>query len=254
MRVDGRCRRARGSAWRRPRRRPPGCRSTAAATCRATSSGVGPERADADHRVVRGAVDVGHRREVQSIADRGDPRRRAPPTPTGSARRRRPRPARTAGRGGAGRGVQPGDVAALLVGGDQHVGALGPQRPRSARRAAPGRRCCGRTGTTPPRPPPTRRRTQSGGAVPGEATAGSTHAASRLVRGRRSRSSLHRAGRQPRTRSGPGREEETMTGIAISVEPAMSAAPVGALLRVLNVPSQTGSVWLSAGSSAPARR
>ena len=87
---------------------------------------VGPERPHADHRVERLDVDVGDRREVgrhpgvgQPRADRGVRllgRRHVVEVPEGGGARAR----------AAAEGVQPGDVAALLVQGDDDVAPGGP--------------------------------------------------------------------------------------------------------------------------------
>ena len=77
------------------------------------------------------------------------------------------------------RGLEPGDVAALLVDRDQRLGPLGADRGASAPRAARGRATLRANRTTPPSPPASSRRTQSGGASPAKPgqEAGATRAA-----------------------------------------------------------------------------
>ena len=95
--------------------------------------GLGAEGADPDHRVVRVRVDVRDRREVEVDPDRGqlgayrgcDLLRQREVVddsegPVAGVRAARP-------------GLEPGDVAAFLVGGDKELSALGAERPRQRR-------------------------------------------------------------------------------------------------------------------------
>ena len=85
--CPARCRRGPGSAWRRPRR-PVSCSPVdPGGDVRRDPVRVGAEAAGADDRVVRVAVDVGHRAEVEVDARPRPARRR----PRGPASRVRPR-------------------------------------------------------------------------------------------------------------------------------------------------------------------
>jgi hypothetical protein len=76
------------------------------------------EAAHADHRVGRVGVDVGDRGQVERHAGRGEPPRHGPRDVGRQRHVVEPTEHRVARVGRAGGGVQPGDVAALLVDGD----------------------------------------------------------------------------------------------------------------------------------------
>ena len=138
---------------------------TNAATCRADELGVGAERADADHRVLRVRVDVRDRREVEVHAGR------ASSAPIAAATRSVSSTSSTT-------------PSAALPGYELRSPPRAASRrrpPRRSRRAASARserssavsaRSCSRLSTfhakrtTPPRPSASRRRTQSGATGP----------------------------------------------------------------------------------------
>ncbi|GAA4943599.1 hypothetical protein GCM10023238_06900 [Streptomyces heliomycini] len=89
--------------------------------------GVPAEGAHADHRVVGVGVDVGGRRPVEVDPARGEPAAQLAGDAPGQAGVVDGAERVVAGEGGAGADLQAGDVAALLVDGDQQVVPLGPQ-------------------------------------------------------------------------------------------------------------------------------
>ena len=126
----GRCRRGPGSASRRRRRGSAGAPRRTPRTCRATSAGIGAERADADHGVVGIRVHVRAGSEVEvdagpgaERADRGADLGRDGHVVDDAERE-------VARERAAGRDLEPGDVAALLVRGHEHGRVLGAQRRR----------------------------------------------------------------------------------------------------------------------------
>ena len=119
---------------------------TNAATWRATSAGSLAERADADDGVERVRVDVGDRGEVV-----GDPRRRASSPPSAAATDSVSAESSTSPSASApgtelpARRLEPGDVAALLVDRDDRRGRRRGST-RSAAQLLPVPRRCARTG------------------------------------------------------------------------------------------------------------
>ena len=140
---------------------------TNAAACRATSAGSEPNERTPMTGLSLVRVDVGDRSQVEVDAGRGelaaDRRRHRSRQLDVVHRAEREVP----GVGAARAGLEPGHVAALLVDPDQRVGASAGS-PRSAPRAARGRSMFHEKRTTPPRPAASSRRTQSGGVGPGK--------------------------------------------------------------------------------------
>jgi hypothetical protein len=90
---------------------------------------IGAERADADHRIARIEVDVGHRGEVDGHPGVGEAGADRPVDLLGRSRVVQvPEGGRARGRA-APHGVETGDVAALLVEGDQQVTSRGRPQP-----------------------------------------------------------------------------------------------------------------------------
>ena len=230
-RTDGssRCESATVSPW------PGKCLAQAATPtlCRPSTNGrdvardqlrVGAERADADDRARRVDEHVGDRREVEVDPDRAPARRRSPRRRAASAPRRRPRRAR----GCPGYELPLAASSRVTSPPSSSIAtstrpALGPQRGRQrrhllavadvAREEHDAAEPLGRAAA----------RTQSGAVVAGEAR----------ERGRPprplelARSPLTAPAVSPNAIFRCTIRKKTITGIAISVEPAISAAPVG---------------------------
>ena len=168
--CPGRCRRARASASRRPRRRPPGAPRSTRRRGVATSAGSAPKLRVPMTGLSGSAVDVRDRREVIVIpsAASSDPTCR-PTARVRSGRSAVPERERAEHRAAV-LGVQPGDVAALLVDRHDARGASGV----SGRPPRPVRRPCWRRRGTPRRD-----RRRAGGAGRRPARCPRTRAAAR---------------------------------------------------------------------------
>ena len=189
--CPARCRRARGSAWRRPRRPAAWSPSTHAATCAATRSGSVPKL----------RVPITGLSGLVFTSATG-PRSRSMPTAASSAPIAWP-VARVRSRSSAAPSAA-GPSTGLPVSACSRVtsppssstattasGAAARIEAVSAATASGRRRCCCRTGRPRPSPRRTARAQPSGSVGPGKA--GQQHAA---ARGDRGRSSLHRPGRE----------------------------------------------------------
>ena len=217
VRVDARCRRARGSASRTPRRPSPGGRARtrrhAARRARrptpneripitgfcgfVLTSATGAKSRFTPTSASSAPIDGGHalgELDVVDDAERAVARVRAP-----------------------GRGLEPRHVAALLVDRDHEVG-------RSERRSSVSARSCSRLSTfqayrtTPPRPSASRRRTQSGAtgpSKPGRMQLEASRSSSRAH-------ALTAPAVSPKAIFRCTSRKKITTGIAVSVDAAMS--------------------------------
>ena len=141
-----------------------------------TSAGSAPNERIADDRVVRVGVDVDDRRERPGRRPRrgpGAPIARGDPLGgVGVVERARAR--RAPGHDEPVAVLEPGDVAALLVGRDQHARPTRRAARRSARRPGRRRDVLRRTGTRPPARRRAGRASQSGTVVPANPAAART--------------------------------------------------------------------------------
>ena len=218
-------RRGRGSAWRRPRRRrsaDPRRRPRRGARRAAGRSRTSARRRSrSPGRRARRPPARGRGRSRPPPARRRSPRRRAASGPG-----RRPRRARGSRERAPARGLEPRHVAALLVRrDDQQLRPLGPQRRRQRRHLLGVARCCARRGRRRRGRRPSQRLSQSG----------------RSGRGSPGRGRPPRPGSLAHPRTAPAVSpnaifrctirKKTITGIAISVEPAIR--PPQSVLRLV---------------------
>ena len=218
VRVDLGRRRGRGSASRRPRRRPPAGPSTNAATWRATRAGSLPNERTPIDRVQRVRVDVGDRGEVVGdrrprAARRRRRARRPRSAPGRRPRRARARPARSSRappRAGSRR--RPPRRSRRRVSGETRIDAV-------SARSCSGSRTLRAKRTTPPRPGVELAQEPVGRRLAGEPgqDAGPREP---LERGAHP---LTEPAVRPKAMRRCTSRKKTTTGIAVSVEAAISA-------------------------------
>ena len=227
-RSRGRSSAARGVSRSRSRRGPGKCFAQATTPplcsprheCRHVTrheGGIGAERADADDGVAGVRVDVGDGRQVEVDTDAARSAAIEAATRSVSSTSSTAPSARLPGYELPVLGLEPRDVAALLVDRDQHVGSLGADAPPSTLPAARGRGRCARRGRRRRARRPASRRAQSGAERPAN-------------RGRCTPRRGARGRAQPLTEPAVSpnaifrctSRKKITTGIAVRVDPAIS--------------------------------